>query len=102
MSKKLTEKRLLEIYIKVEQFREKHPALKIIDATRAVARELYNIKQEKEQMSEKERKKLTREENYVHRKYYEMIESLKGISLKEVKAQFNNAKKNSKYVSKLE
>lgn len=101
LSKKLTEKRLLEIYIKVEEFREKHGSTKtIIDATRAVAREIYNIHKEIEQMNEKERRDLTKKLGYVHKKYYEIKGKLEGISLEEVKIQYEAAKGSSKYVSK--
>jgi len=101
LSKKLTEKRLLEIYIKVEEFREKHGSTKtIIDATRAVAREIYNIHEDRVQMTERELRDISKKEGYVHKKYYEMKGKLEGISLEEVKSQYDAAKRSSKYVSK--
>ncbi len=101
LSKKLTEKRLLEIYIKVEEFREKHGSTKtIIDATRAVAREIYNIHEDRVQMTERELRDISKKKGYVHKKYYEMKGKLEGISLEEVKSQYEASQRNSKYVSK--
>jgi len=101
LSKKLTEKKLLEIYIKVEEYREKHGSNKtIIDATRAVAREIYNIHEDRVQMTERELRDISKKEGYVHKKYYEMKGKLEGISLEEVKDQYEASQGSSKYVSK--
>ena len=82
LNKQATENKLANIYIRVEEYRAQNTKASIREATRVVAKEL-GLKT-----------------TYIHRKYYDMKEKLKAISLEEVKRQFEAAKGSSKDVSK--